>query len=153
MPEELRVFVRAGLYVAAATVVYWLVADEVAGTLMLGFLFVAAVVFVVLGRAIGRAPSGRQSFVALDEEGGEEAPLEIEEEPVVTVNAAPLLGAAAGWREKRHRPASRLERVDAERAERRARALIDDAAFEAAHRTGMQEPHAVVRDLENAGRR
>ncbi len=94
MPEELRVFVRAALYVALVTVVYWLVSDEVAGTLLLAFLVVAAAVFVLLGRSIGRRPSRRPSFVALDDEGGEEAPLEIAEEPVVTTSPWPLLGAA-----------------------------------------------------------
>lgn len=95
VPEELRVFVRAGLYVAGATVVYWVVSDELAGTALLGFLLVAAVVFVALGVAIGRRPSRRPSFLALDDEGGEEAPLEIEEEPVVTTSGWPILAAAA----------------------------------------------------------
>ena len=95
MPEELRVFVRAAVYLAAATVVYWLVSDEVAGTLLLAGLLVASLTFAALGRAIGRKPSRRPSFLAMDEKGGEEAPLEIEEEPVVTASAWPILGAAA----------------------------------------------------------
>ena len=95
MPEELRVFVRAALYVAAATAVYWLVSDELAGTLLLGFLLLSCVVFVVLGRGLGRRPEPRPSFLALDDEGGEVAPLEIEEEPVVTTSPWPLLAAAA----------------------------------------------------------
>jgi hypothetical protein len=95
MPEELRVFVRAALYVALATVVYVLVSDDLAGALLLAFLFAGAVVFVLLARAIGRRPAQRMSLIALDDEGGEAAPLEVEEEPVVTASAWPLLGAAA----------------------------------------------------------
>ena len=95
MAEELRIFVRAALYVALITAIYWLVGDEVAGTLLLGGLLVASLVFAALGRSIGRPPNERPSFVLLDEVGGEEAPLEIEEEPVVTTSAWPLLGAAA----------------------------------------------------------
>ena len=95
MPEELRVFVRAALYVALVTTIYWFVSDEVAGTLLLAFLLLASVVFVGLARAIGTRPERRPSFVMFDETGGEIAPLEIEEEPVVTASPWPLLGAAA----------------------------------------------------------
>ncbi|HZB51672.1 MAG TPA: BTAD domain-containing putative transcriptional regulator, partial [Mycobacteriales bacterium] len=38
-----------------------------------------------------------------------------------STEAARLLGAAEAWRQRRHRPADRLERADAERAERAAR--------------------------------
>lgn len=104
MPEELRVFVRAALYVALITVVYWFVSYEKAGTLLLGALLVAALTFVALGRAIGRPTERRSggllrratSVVALDDAGGDvPPPLEIEEEPVVTASAWPLIGAAA----------------------------------------------------------
>lgn len=80
MPEELRGPAGVALYVALVTIVYWLVSDEVAGTLLLVFLFAAAVVLVLLGLAL-RRPA--------------EPALEIEEEPVVTVSPWPLLGAAA----------------------------------------------------------
>lgn len=95
MPEELRIFVRAALYLAAVTAIYRVVSDEVAGTLLLGGLFVSSLVFIALGRALGRSSEQKQSFLAFDEAGGETAPLEIEEEPVVTVSPWPLLGAAA----------------------------------------------------------
>ncbi|HYP22830.1 MAG TPA: hypothetical protein VEV43_04595 [Actinomycetota bacterium] len=81
MPEELRGPAGVALYVAVATVVYWLVSDEIAGTLLLVFLFVAAVALVLLGLALRRP--------------GVDPALEIEEEPVVTVSPWPLLGAAA----------------------------------------------------------
>lgn len=94
MPEELRVFVRAALYMAVVTAIYWLVSDEAAGTLLLGGLLVASLVFVALGRSIGRRSKQRSALLAFDDSGGEEAPLEIEQEPVVTTSAWPLLGAA-----------------------------------------------------------
>ncbi|MDQ3734689.1 MAG: winged helix-turn-helix domain-containing protein [Actinomycetota bacterium] len=63
-------------------------------------------------------------------------------------DAARLLGAANWWREARHRPLSRLERVDVERAEDRARVLLGDDSFQAAYGGGTAEPHAVVDGLE-----
>ena len=41
--------------------------------------------------------------------------------------AARLLGPTAEWRQLRHRPASRLERLGVDRAERRARAPLGGA--------------------------
>jgi hypothetical protein len=60
--------------------------------------------------------------------------------------AARLLGAADWWRSKRHRPASRLERHDRDRAEQRGRTTLEDAGFDAAHRAGAEQRHAVVGD-------
>jgi hypothetical protein len=104
MPEELRVFVRAGVYIALVTAIYRFVSYEPAGTLLLLFLLGAAVLFVVTGRVLGRrtervhgGPLRRAaSLVALDDEGGEvPPPLEIEEEPVVATSPWPLIGALA----------------------------------------------------------
>jgi Flp pilus assembly protein TadD len=69
-------------------------------------------------------------------------------------DAARLLGAAACWRDRRHRPPSRLERLDVERAERRARDLLGDAAFTAARDVGATRPDTVVDDPDgvSAGR-
>jgi hypothetical protein len=104
MPEELRVFIRAALYFALITAIYWFVSYERAGTLLLGFLGVASVLFAVTARRLGR-PTERtggsalqraKSLVALDEEGGDvPPPLEIEEEPVVTASPWPLGAALA----------------------------------------------------------
>jgi hypothetical protein len=105
VPEELRVFVRAALYVALITVVYWFVSYDKAGTLLLAFLFAGAVLFVAIGRSLGRktedvrgGPLRRAaSLVALDDAGGDvPPPLEMEEEPVVTTSPWPLAAAAAG---------------------------------------------------------
>jgi archaellum biogenesis protein FlaJ (TadC family) len=80
VPEELRGPIGVALYVAIVTIVYWFVSDEIAGTLLLVFLALAAVVLVVLGWML-RRPT--------------DPALEIEEEPVVTTSAWPLLGATA----------------------------------------------------------
>jgi predicted ATPase/DNA-binding SARP family transcriptional activator/tetratricopeptide (TPR) repeat protein len=58
--------------------------------------------------------------------------------------AARLLGAAAAWRQRRHRPADRIERADADRAEQRARTALGDSGFGAAYRAGKAEPDAVL---------
>jgi tetratricopeptide (TPR) repeat protein len=62
--------------------------------------------------------------------------------------AARLLGAAASWRRRGHRPASRLERADADEAEHRARAALGEADFADAYRAGVDRPDAVVDDLD-----
>ncbi|SDG05243.1 Predicted ATPase [Blastococcus aurantiacus] len=61
--------------------------------------------------------------------------------------AARLLGTASWWRNRRHRPIARLERVDVQRAENRARALLGDDSYEAAYRAGADEPHALTPEL------
>jgi hypothetical protein len=63
---------------------------------------------------------------------------------------ARLRGAAQWWRAARHRPASRLERLDVDRAEHRARTLLEDAGFAAEHRAGALRPHDVVAALDAA---
>ena len=68
--------------------------------------------------------------------------------------AARLLGAAEAWRRRRHRPANRLERADAERAEQRARVVLGDSDFDEAYRAAWHEPEAVLDDADQvpAGR-
>ena len=60
--------------------------------------------------------------------------------------AARLLGAAEAWRRRRHRPANRLERADAERAELAARVVLGDNNFDEAYRAGMARPEALLDD-------
>src|SRR4051794_3630787 len=62
--------------------------------------------------------------------------------------AARLLGAAATWRQRRHRPAGRLERADAGRAEQSARTALGDGAFDATYRAGQAEPDAALDDAD-----
>jgi tetratricopeptide (TPR) repeat protein len=65
--------------------------------------------------------------------------------------AARLLGAAAAWRQRRHRPAGRLERADADRAEQRARTVLGDSRFDAMYRGGQDRPDVVLPDRVPAG--
>jgi predicted ATPase/DNA-binding SARP family transcriptional activator len=62
--------------------------------------------------------------------------------------AARLLGAAEAWRRRRHRPAGRLERADAARAEQSARTALGDSGFKAAYRAGEAEPDEVLEDAD-----
>ena len=62
--------------------------------------------------------------------------------------AARLLGASSWWREARHRPASRLEAADRERAKARAVELLSEVAFQHAYQEGRAQPRAVVQELE-----
>jgi hypothetical protein len=65
-------------------------------------------------------------------------------------DAARLLGAAASWRQQRNRPASRLERADAQRAQHRARVALGDAEFAEAYRAGAARPDAVLDEPDRA---
>ena len=48
MAEELRLFVRAAIYVGGAGAVYWLVSSEPAGTVLLAALLAGLVAFVLM---------------------------------------------------------------------------------------------------------
>jgi predicted ATPase/DNA-binding SARP family transcriptional activator len=63
------------------------------------------------------------------------------------LGAARLLGAAASWRAKRHRPISRLEQVDADRAAQRARSLLGDRSFDTERQFGTDQPDSVMEML------
>ncbi|MGY1708568.1 AfsR/SARP family transcriptional regulator [Geodermatophilus sp. SYSU D00758] len=62
--------------------------------------------------------------------------------------AARFLGAAQVWRERRHRPADRLQRADADRAERSARWRLGDAGFEEERRAGAARPTTVLDEAD-----
>ncbi|NEM04991.1 BTAD domain-containing putative transcriptional regulator [Geodermatophilus normandii] len=63
-------------------------------------------------------------------------------------DAGRLLGAAASWRQERHRPASRLERADADRAAQRARELLGAEEFDEQYRAGAARPDTVLDDAD-----
>ena len=110
MAEELRFFVRIGLYTALITSVYWFVSYEIAGSLLLGFLAAAVVVFVApaarllrepgrrdtsgLG-AEGAAPGGRVARFVGFSEPEQPRTLAVADEPLPHASIWPLLGAVA----------------------------------------------------------
>ena len=108
MAEELRFFLRTALYTGLITVIYWVVAREWAGTVMLAFLFGAALsivlilaVVVPVTRSAGQSGAGwlRRS-IGFDEGSGSEgpegrAPLELAEEGFPAASIWPL-GVALG---------------------------------------------------------
>lgn len=110
MAEELRFFLRPGLYVAAAGLVYWLVSGEASGTVLLAALVVATVAIVgpiagMVPRAVrtgaepGRGAGGPLGVVnraiGFDEPFDARAPLEGGPELVPLASGAPILAAAA----------------------------------------------------------
>jgi predicted ATPase/DNA-binding SARP family transcriptional activator len=58
--------------------------------------------------------------------------------------AATLLGTAARWRTRTHRPATPLEQHDIARAAERARALLGTAAYEAAWAAALTQPQDLL---------
>ena len=100
MAEELRVFVRIGLFAGGLALVYWLVSYEEAGSVMLAAVAVAAAVLVGACLQVGRAGAGPgggplrrlRSIVGFDEPH-EPPPLEIEDEPIAEASVWPILCA------------------------------------------------------------
>ena len=107
MKEELRFFLRIALYSGLITVIYWLVAYEWAGSLMLGFLFGAALFFVVVVRAtlpgseekLGERKGifglfNRAIGFADDQDGAATGPLQLEDDPFPTATLWPVILAS-----------------------------------------------------------
>jgi hypothetical protein len=104
--EELRFFLRTALYTGLITVIYWVVAREWAGTVMLAFLFGAALSIVLIlavvvsaTRSAGQIGAGwlRRTigFDEGDDGPGSGAPLELENEGFPEASIWPL-GVALG---------------------------------------------------------
>jgi hypothetical protein len=96
MKEEARVFLRTAAYALLVAGIYWFVSYEVAGTVLLIVLGVAAAALTAMlpGRTkVLRAPLELATFGE-----GEEPIMEIEEVPLPTLSLQPLLVAlgAAG---------------------------------------------------------
>jgi hypothetical protein len=111
--EEVRFFLRTGLFALVVSIVYWFVSYEVAGTFMLAFIVVAVLLFIapiatmaqVARRAQAASESSalRRAVGTVDRVlGFDERPpmdsraLEIDEEPAVASSMWPLAGALAG---------------------------------------------------------
>lgn len=58
MAEELRLFLRASIYIAVAGTVYWLVSSETAGAVLLAALLIALVAFLLMGAFFARSSFG-----------------------------------------------------------------------------------------------
>lgn len=113
MAEELRFFLRTGLFAGLVALVYWFVSYEIAGTILLGGLAAGAAVFIVTisklvrearadivdaeSSGLPKLAGGVKRLVGFDEESGPDrsAPLELEEEPVAHSSAWPILTAFA----------------------------------------------------------
>ncbi|MDQ4095214.1 MAG: hypothetical protein M3174_03285 [Actinomycetota bacterium] len=114
MAEEVRFFLRIGLYAALITIVYWFVTYEIVGTILLGGLALA--LGLLIGTILKMRRSSRSDIVPdkgsrLQKTGGAAArvlgfedesgpalhpPLEAEEEPIVHTSAWPVLTAVCG---------------------------------------------------------
>ena len=101
MNEELRFFLRIALYTGLITVVYWFVAYEWTGTVLLAALFGAALSFVLITAVIVPATrSGRLNALGLlgfsEGESEREAALEIAEEGFPAASIWPVALALGG---------------------------------------------------------
>ena len=106
MAEEFRIFLRTGLYIAGAGLVYWLVSYEAAGTVLLVALLLAIVAFLAVGVAFaggGMADDetrigilGRVNrVIGFHERPDATAPLEGGPELIPLSSAWPVVTAAA----------------------------------------------------------
>lgn len=101
MSEELRFFLRTALYTGLITVVYWFVAYEWTGTVLLAALFGAALSFVLITTVIVPATrSGRLTAPGLlgftEGNGDRETALEIAEEGFPAASIWPVALALGG---------------------------------------------------------
>lgn len=112
MAEELRFFLRLGLFAALVATIYWFVSYEVAGTILLaGLVFASGLFVVTVGRSIRskrndhtqeagstkKVGGAMKRFVGFEEdsEPASSAPLALAEEPVARSSAWPILTAIA----------------------------------------------------------
>jgi hypothetical protein len=108
--EELRLFLRASIYIAVAGTVYWLVSSETAGSVLLAALLIALVAFLLMGAFFGRnsfgdlrAPKGGvrgilgrvNRLIGFHERGDAKAPMEGGPELIPLASAWPVVTAAA----------------------------------------------------------
>lgn len=112
--EELRFFLRVGLFGALISAIYWFVSYEIAGTILLAFLTVAAAIFI--GTTGTFVPSARRGVFAgtkrgfgrflepaerllgfeEDSEATRSDALEVVEDPVAHSSVWPFVAALAG---------------------------------------------------------
>lgn len=112
MVEELRFFLRIGLFTLVISVVYWFVSYDIVGTFLLAFVTIGVALFVIPLAGVTRAGSGRRvagegppvrralhaaqhaiGFGEGHDPGG--GPLEVEEEPLPEASMWPVAAALA----------------------------------------------------------
>jgi hypothetical protein len=98
MKEEARVFLRTAAYALVVAVIYWFVSYEVAGTVLLVVLGMAAAALTAMLPRSGRTKVLRAPLELATFGEGEEPIMEIEEVPLPALSLQPLLVAlgAAG---------------------------------------------------------
>ena len=104
MAEEFRFFLRTGVWVVIAGVVYWLLSYELSGTVLLGALLLAILAFLGVGLALAQTrPVAEGSgvlawlnrVIGFHERADAAAPLEAGPELVPLSSASPVISAAA----------------------------------------------------------
>jgi hypothetical protein len=103
--EELRLFLRTGVWVVLAGVAYWIVSSEPAGTVLLFFLLVAILAFVFVGAAFApetiRGLRGSRPMrlanrlIGFEDRTDEPAPMRSDPGVVPLASAWPVITAAA----------------------------------------------------------
>jgi hypothetical protein len=92
MKEEARVFLRTALYALGVALVYWFVSYEVAGTVMLAVLGIAAAsLTMMLPTGRSRPAQMARGLVTLGDD--DDPALEIEETPLPVLSLQPLFVA------------------------------------------------------------
>lgn len=104
MAEEFRFFLRTGVWVVIAGVVYWLLSYELSGTVLLGALLLAILAFLGVGLALAQTrPVAEGSgvlawlnrVIGFHERADAPAPLEAGPELVPSSSSSPIISAAA----------------------------------------------------------
>ncbi len=114
MAEELRIFLRTGLYGLGVGVVYWIVTYDIIGTILFAFLGLGGAIFFVgmarmvpatrqetspprAGSAAGHVVSLFHRVLGLEEHDGaaHASPLRTDEDPLPESSVWPVVGASA----------------------------------------------------------
>ena len=104
MAEEFRFFLRTGVWVVIAGVVYWLLSYELSGTVLLGALLLGILAFLGVGLALAQTrPVAEGSgvlawlnrVIGFHERADAPAPLEAGPELVPSSSSSPIISAAA----------------------------------------------------------
>jgi Cytochrome c oxidase subunit IV len=93
MREEARLFMRTSVYALIVAIVYWFVSYEVAGTVLLVILGLAAAALTAMLPAGGKVKPVRLPIELATFDENENPAFEVEEVPLPTLSAMPLFVA------------------------------------------------------------